>query len=123
MGEQRVDMPLDPDFEIDDTEWYECARLPAESHVQIEDFPFSGDGEWVQSRRSRRPMDLRRNMLRRTQGTIWKTNLCVHSSFLQQSLRMLYGHAIHLQSSLAHCHKIPTAMNSSNGLSCLIQTA
>jgi len=51
MGEQRVDMPLDPDFEIDDTEWYECARLPAESHVQIEDFPFSGDGEWVQSMR------------------------------------------------------------------------
>ena len=28
-------MPLDPDFEIDDTEWYECARLPAESHVQV----------------------------------------------------------------------------------------
>jgi len=46
-------MPLDVDFKLgpeDDEEWGSL-KLPAETHVQVEDHPFSGEGKWVQPMR------------------------------------------------------------------------
>jgi len=53
MGEKGADMPFDKNFKMDLLEETKMLQIPDETHVQVEPYPFSGEGPWIKTVREK----------------------------------------------------------------------